>query len=98
MKWQKSRKNGPAEEDLNKVKETLIRERETRLKENNFWISALQGLYLNGDRLLTLDEYKTFVNSFTSKDIKKIAAEISGYGKLCEGCVDAGTKADVKNP
>ena len=40
----KIKKNGPTEEDLNKVKETLIRERETRLKENNFWISALQGL------------------------------------------------------
>ncbi len=38
----KIKKNGPSEADLNKVKETLIRERETRLKENNFWISALQ--------------------------------------------------------
>ncbi|MBP1673886.1 MAG: insulinase family protein, partial [Bacteroidetes bacterium] len=43
----KIKKEGPAAEDLNKVKETLIRERETRLKENNFWISALQNLYLS---------------------------------------------------
>ncbi len=71
----KIKKNGPSEEDLNKVKETLIRERETRLKENNFWISALQNYYLNGDRLLTLEEYKTFVNSFTAKDIKKVAGK-----------------------
>jgi zinc protease len=71
----KIKKEGPAAEDLNKVKETLIRERETRLKENNFWISALLNLYLNGDRLMTLDEYKTFVNSFTSKDIKKVAGK-----------------------
>jgi len=71
----KIKKNGPAPEDLNKVKETLIRERETRLKENNFWVSSLQNYYLNGDRLMTLEEYKTFVNSFTSKDIKKIAGK-----------------------
>ena len=71
----KIKKNGPTMEDLNKVKETLIRERETRLKENSFWLSALQAYYLNGDRLLNLDEYKTFVNSFTPKDIKKVAGK-----------------------
>jgi zinc protease len=64
---------GPEEIDLNKVKETLIRERETKLKENGFWLSLLQNHYLNNDRLMTLDEYKTFVNSFTVKDIKAIA-------------------------
>jgi len=71
----KIKKNGPSSEDLNKVKETLIRERETRLKENNFWVSALQSVYMNGDRLLSIDEYRSFVNSFTSKDIKKIAGK-----------------------
>ena len=67
------RKNGPAMEDLYKVKETFIRERETMIRENSYWLSALQNLFLNGDRLMTLDEYKAFVNSFTVKDIKKIA-------------------------
>ncbi len=71
----KIKKVGPTLEDLNKVKETLIRERETKLKENNFWVSALQNLYLYGDRLMTLDEFKTYVNSFTSKDIKKVAGK-----------------------
>ena len=69
----KIKREGPSEVDLNKVKETLIRERETRIKENSFWISALQNTYLNGDRLMTLDEYKNFVNSFTATDIKTIA-------------------------
>lgn len=64
---------GPVAEDLNKVKETFIRERESKIKENSFWLSSLQNLFLNGDRLMTLDEYKSFVNSFTVKDIKKIA-------------------------
>ena len=70
---EKLRKYGPAEEDLNKVKETLIRARETAMKENSFWLSALQSHYMYGTRLLTLDEYRRFVNSFTTKDIRKIA-------------------------
>ncbi|MDP4223498.1 MAG: insulinase family protein [Bacteroidota bacterium] len=69
----KIRKDGPTEVDLNKVKETLIRERETRSKENSFWVSALQNHFLEGDRLLTLDEYKNYVNSFAAKEIKDVA-------------------------
>ena len=39
---EKIKKDGPTEIDLNKVKETLIRERETKMKENGFWLTALQ--------------------------------------------------------
>jgi zinc protease len=69
----KIKREGPTEVDLNKVKETLIRERETRMKENSFWVSTLQNHYINGEKLLSLEEYKTFVNSFTRDDIKAIA-------------------------
>jgi zinc protease len=67
------RKDGPRETDLNKIKETMIRERETKIKENGFWLSALQNHYLLGDKLLTLDEFKTIVNSYTVADIKAVA-------------------------
>ncbi len=33
--------NGPTSEDLAKVKETSIRERETNEKQNNYWLSAI---------------------------------------------------------
>ena len=69
----KIKNEGPTEVDLVKVKETLIRERESRLKENSFWLGSLQNLYLFGDKLLTLEEYKTVINSFTVADIKAIA-------------------------
>jgi zinc protease len=92
------KKEGPTTEDLNKVKETMIRERETRLKENNFWVSALQSLYMNGDRLLTLDEYKTFVNSFTGKDIKKIAGKYLDTESYVKVALTPAPKAEVKNP
>jgi zinc protease len=69
----KIKKEGPTEVDLNKVKETLIRDRETRLKENNFWLASLQNHFLFGDKLFTLEEYKSFINSFSKTDIKTAA-------------------------
>jgi zinc protease len=92
----KIKKNGPAPEDLNKVKETLIRERETRLKENNFWVSSLQNYYLNGDRLMTLEEYKTFVNSFTVKDIKKIAGRYMNTDSYVKVALTPAPKPETK--
>ncbi len=92
----KIRNNGPAAEDLNKVKETLIRERETKLKENNFWVSALQGLYLNGDKLLTLEEYKKYLNSFTSKDIKKVAGRYLDTENYVKVALTPAPKVQVK--
>jgi len=69
----KIKTDGPTELDLNKVKETLIRERETRIKENSFWMSVLTNYYYQGDKLYSLEEYKSFVNSITQKDIKNVA-------------------------
>jgi zinc protease len=69
----KIKKEGPTETDLNKVKETMIRERETQIKENNFWLSYLQNHYLFENKILSLEEYKTLVNSFTVKKIQVIA-------------------------
>jgi zinc protease len=69
----KIKADGPTELDLNKVKETLIRERETRIKENSFWMSVLTNYYYQGDKIYSLEDYKSFVNSISQKDIKKMA-------------------------
>ena len=69
----KIKKNGPTETDLNKVKETMIRERETQVKENSFWLSYLQNHYMYGNKILSLEEYKDLVNSFTVKKIQTVA-------------------------
>ena len=69
-------KKGPDEATLAKVKEQMIRARETGLKENNFWASVLYGsYYYNIDRTndLLLDDYKKQVEAITAKDIQKIA-------------------------
>jgi zinc protease len=90
------RNNGPREVDLNKVKETLIRERETRLKENNFWLSALQDQFMLGNKLLTLDEYKSYINSFTGKQIKQIADKYLNTQKYVEVALTPSAKTEKK--
>jgi zinc protease len=70
---EKIKKDGPSEEDLNKVKETMIRERETKIKENGYWLSVLQNHYQLGDKLRTIEDYKAIVNSITIADIKETA-------------------------
>ena len=69
-------KKGPDAATLAKVKEQMIRARETNLKENSFWRSILYGSYYYGlDRTdeVLLDDYKKLVESITAKDIQKIA-------------------------
>ena len=62
----------------------MIRERETQVKENGFWLSYLQNHYIFGNKILTLDEYKSFVNSFTTKKIKTIANKYLNTGNYVQ--------------
>lgn len=68
-------KQGPTVVDLNKVKETMIRERETKIKDNGFWLSSIQNHFINGDNLMTLEQYKQFVGSFTGKELQALATK-----------------------
>lgn len=43
------REKGPLPEDLEKTKEILLRERETNLKRNQYWLSVLNFYYLNNE-------------------------------------------------
>ena len=92
----KIKKDGPTEIDLNKVKETIIRERETRQKENGFWLSSLQNHFLNGDRLLSLEEYKTFIDSFSGADIKAIANKYLNTESYVQVALTPAAKTEIK--
>ena len=92
----KIKKDGPTDIDLNKVKETLIRERETRLKENGFWLTTLQNHFLFGDRLLSLEDYKTFINSFSGDNIKAIANKYLNTNNYVQVALTPAPKVEVK--
>jgi zinc protease len=93
---EKIKKEGPAEIDLNKAKETLIRDRETRLKENGFWLSVLQNHFLIGDKLLILDEYKALINSFSGADIKAVANKYLNTKSYVQVALTPAAKAETK--
>jgi zinc protease len=69
----KIKADGPTEIDLNKVKETLIRERETAMKENTYWQHVLLNTYRQGDKLMTFEDYKKLIHSVKAKDIRRVA-------------------------
>ncbi len=87
---------GPTETDLNKVKETMIRERETQIKENSFWLSYLQNHYLFGNAILSLGEFKDYVNSFTIKDIQAVAKKYLDTGNYVQVALTPKEKEEVK--
>jgi zinc protease len=67
------KKNGCNDVNLGKIKETLLKERETQLKENSFWMGAIGTYAIYNESLADLAEYNNWVNSLKSDDFKKWA-------------------------
>ena len=71
----KIKDNGPDEADLNLIKEYLIRQREANMANNEYWMSAFLNLYQNGEKIMSLNDYKKAVNSVKTSDVKKVARQ-----------------------
>jgi len=69
----KIKQEGPTDIDMQKVAETMIREREIRVKENSYWLSVLENAYFNEDKMMTSEEYVTLIKSITKEDVKNLA-------------------------
>ena len=67
------KKNGCKDINLAKIKETLLKERETQLKDNNFWIGYINTFVLYNEALADIDLFTKWVNSLKSEDFKKLA-------------------------
>lgn len=66
-------KNGPKEEDLAKIKEMFLRERETNLTKNNYWLYKLQYSYYRGDDINQIYDFNSIIENMTLEDVKKAA-------------------------
>ena len=67
-------KKGCDKKTLEKVKLQMIKERETNMQENSFWMGRIYGsYYYNEDRDASVTDYDNIVNSLTPKDLKAIA-------------------------
>ncbi len=67
------KKNGCSDVNLGKIKETLLKEREVQLKQNNFWRAYISGAVSYNEQLSDLDLYITWVNALKSDDFKRLA-------------------------
>ncbi len=64
---------GCDDKDLLKLKETAIRERETALKENRFWLSLIYSNSINKENILEIQDYNNYINNLKPEDLKKLA-------------------------
>ena len=69
----KLRKKGPTPEDLIKVKETLLRNRETELEKNSFWRSKIESLYFQQRDPASVMDFEERVDSVTIEELKTAA-------------------------
>ncbi len=59
---------------LNKAKLQMIKDRETSVQNNNFWLSQIYGSYYYGEsRDASITDYEAVVNSITANDIRNAA-------------------------
>ncbi|MCF8373372.1 MAG: insulinase family protein [Bacteroidales bacterium] len=70
---EKLKKDGPSEGDLKKAQEKKLRERETGLRENRFWLGTLRNFDYHGTNPDDLGKYNDYVKSLTSDHLKKAA-------------------------
>ncbi len=73
-------KNGPREDDLQKVKENLLKKYDENLEENAWWRSAVELYYQDGLNLV--DDYKASVEALTPTSIQQTLKTLVGQGNL----------------
>ena len=79
-------KKGCDRETLHKVKLQMIKERETRMQENGFWMGQILGSYqYKENRDANITDYEAMVNSLTTHDMKRLAKRYFDLGDYSVG-------------
>jgi len=81
---QKMMKKGPTQEDVDKVKETMLRERETNIKKNDWWRSKLENAYYYDDSVSGINHFNDLVNGLTPEKIKEAANKYLTPGRYVQ--------------
>ena len=81
---EKLQENGPTPADLAKVKETLRREMETNLKENGYWLSALESSYFNEEDPREILHYEEAINELSVDDLEAMADKYFNFDNVVE--------------
>ena len=70
--------NGPKEEDMQKIKEYMLRSHDESIKSNGYWMGAIQNLVRENKNYV--DGYVDAVNNMTIKDVQQAAQTILNSG------------------
>jgi len=70
---EKIRENGPSDEDLAKIKETLRLQRKEQMKENRFWLQQMEKSEVEGREITKDEEYSDMVESLEANDLQEMA-------------------------
>lgn len=73
---------GPREEDLQKVKEYMIKQYDENCRQNNYWKDCIVALYQ--DKLDMNKGYRDIVSKMSSSSIRKFAASLFKQGNRAE--------------
>ncbi len=68
--------NGPKSEDLEKVREYMIKEWNNRLVQNGAWMNYIYQYYTYGDAMNRVANYENIVKAMTAEKIATLAAKI----------------------
>ena len=66
--------SGPSEANLKKVKEYMLKKHTENLKENSYWLRAIDEYLFTGVDIAK--NYEALINSITAKDVQKFAADL----------------------
>jgi zinc protease len=66
---------GPAEEDLAKTKENILKDREENKQHNVYYLSTLYNYYVHGINFDDPANYEDILNSLTAEDVQKVMKE-----------------------
>ena len=78
--FRKIAENAPTTEDLNKIKEFLVKQRKDNLKQNNTWLTYLTSWYVSG--FDATSDYDKYVEELSVEKVQKLAAKILGDKNL----------------
>ncbi|MBP9587043.1 MAG: insulinase family protein [Bacteroides sp.] len=66
--------SGPSEANLKKVKEYMLKKHTENLRENSYWLRAIDEYQFTGVDIAK--NYEALINSITAKDVQKFAADL----------------------
>jgi zinc protease len=65
--------DGPAPGNLQKARETLLRDLETNERENQYWLNVLRNSQFYNEPVQTMESLRELIHSITIEDIKNVA-------------------------